>query len=57
MLALLEDIAAQSPKITLSRDGTDARKPSFAIKRAGTDVSVSFAGLPMGHEFTSLILA
>jgi NADH-dependent peroxiredoxin subunit F len=57
MLGLLEDIAAQSPKITLSRDGTDARKPSFAIKRAGTDVSVSFAGLPMGHEFTSLILA
>ncbi|MDI9847258.1 alkyl hydroperoxide reductase subunit F [Rhodoblastus sp. 17X3] len=57
MLALLEDIAAQSPKITLTRNGTDARKPSFAIERAGTDVSVSFAGLPMGHEFTSLILA
>ena len=57
MLALLEDVAAQSPKITLSRDGTDARKPSFAIRRAGTDVAVAFAGLPMGHEFTSLILA
>jgi NADH-dependent peroxiredoxin subunit F len=57
MLTLLEEVAAQSPKISLSRNGTDARKPSFAIRRVGTDVSVAFAGLPMGHEFTSLILA
>jgi NADH-dependent peroxiredoxin subunit F len=57
MLALLEDVAAQSPKITLKSNGTDARKPSFAIRRAGTDVGVAFAGLPMGHEFNSLILA
>ncbi len=33
------------------------RKPSFAIVRAGTDISVRFAGIPMGHEFTSLVLA
>jgi len=57
MWALLEDVAAQSDKISLRRDGADARKPSFAINRVGTDVSVRFAGLPMGHEFTSLILA
>ncbi|WP_298424028.1 alkyl hydroperoxide reductase subunit F [Rhodoblastus sp.] len=57
MLGLLEDVASQSPKITLSRNGAEARKPSFAIKRVGADVSVGFAGLPMGHEFTSLILA
>ncbi len=57
MLALLEDIAANSPKITVSRDGADARKPSFAINRVGSNVSVAFAGLPMGHEFNSLILA
>ncbi len=55
--ALLEDVAAQSNSVTLRTDGVDARIPSFAIQRTGTDVSVSFAGLPMGHEFTSLILA
>src|SRR5690606_39633970 len=53
---LLREIASTSPKISL-RDGDDARKPSFAIVRAGTDVSVRFAGIPMGHEFTSLVLA
>jgi alkyl hydroperoxide reductase subunit F len=53
---LLRDIASTSTKITV-RDGDDARRPSFAIVRAGTDVSVRFAGVPMGHEFTSLVLA
>ncbi|MGN6278742.1 MAG: alkyl hydroperoxide reductase subunit F [Sphingomonas sp.] len=54
---LLAEIAALSDLITVSRDGSDARKPSFEIRRAGTDVAVTFAGLPMGHEFTSLVLA
>ena len=57
MRALLEDIAALSEKISLRTDGSDARKPSFAINRVGSEVGVSFAGLPMGHEFNSLILA
>jgi alkyl hydroperoxide reductase subunit F len=54
---LLQDIASLSDKITYSRRDDDARRPSFAINRAGTDVSVRFAGIPMGHEFTSLVLA
>ena len=54
--ALLRDIASTSDRISM-RDGDDPRKPSFAIVRAGTDVSVRFAGIPMGHEFTSLVLA
>ena len=54
--ALLSDIAALSGRIS-RRNGDDARKPSFAIVRAGTDVSVRFAGIPLGHEFTSLVLA
>jgi alkyl hydroperoxide reductase subunit F len=54
---LLQQIAALSGKITLRRDDSEARKPSFAINRIGTDVGVRFAGLPMGHEFTSLVLA
>jgi len=56
MLGLLEDIASLSDKIALVR-GEDARTPSFAINRAGTDIGVRFAGLPMGHEFNSLVLA
>ncbi|MGL6289743.1 MAG: FAD-dependent oxidoreductase, partial [Silanimonas sp.] len=55
--ALLETIAALSPKITL-RDAADARTPSFAIQRADdARVAVRFAGIPLGHEFTSLVLA
>ena len=55
--ALLGQIAALSDRITLMRRDDDARRPSFAIERPGTDVGVRFAGLPMGHEFTSLVLA
>ena len=58
MQALLGDIAEQSNLITIVERRDDAeRKPSFAIKRKGEDTGVRFAGLPMGHEFTSLILA
>ncbi len=54
---LLDEIAAMSPRITVERSDDDDRRPSFAIVRAGTDVSVRFAGIPLGHEFTSLVLA
>ena len=58
MGALLGDIVSVSGgKVSLRTDGDDARKPSFEIRRTGTDVAVAFAGLPMGHEFTSLVLA
>jgi len=57
MLALLTDIVAQSDKVSLRQDGTDGRKPSFAIAPVGASPRVQFAGLPMGHEFTSLVLA
>ncbi|RZJ84060.1 MAG: alkyl hydroperoxide reductase subunit F, partial [Massilia sp.] len=54
---LLREIAALSAKITVRNDGTNARKPSFSIRRVGTDVGVDFAGIPLGHEFSSLVLA
>ena len=50
----------RSDKITLRTDGNDARKPSFSLQRVGADAQVQslrFAGLPLGHEFTSLVLA
>ena len=57
LLGLLRDIESLSPKVSLRTNGNEARKPSFAITRSGTDVSVRFAGIPLGHEFTSLVLA
>ena len=55
--SLLEEIASLSDKITLRLDGQDARKPSFNLNRIDGDISLTFAGIPMGHEFTSLVLA
>ncbi|WP_409282336.1 alkyl hydroperoxide reductase subunit F [Pseudomonas putida] len=54
---LLVEIASLSNLITFSADGTDARRPSFSLNRPGADISLRFAGIPMGHEFTSLVLA
>ncbi|MBX7459045.1 alkyl hydroperoxide reductase subunit F [Qipengyuania sp. 1NDH17] len=55
---LLEEIAALHDMVSASFDGTDERKPSFVIRRASdAEKWVRFAGLPMGHEFTSLVLA
>ncbi|MTW05522.1 alkyl hydroperoxide reductase subunit F [Pseudoduganella ginsengisoli] len=59
MQALLNDIVVLSDKITLveHKGSAAVRTPSFAITRPGTDIAVTFAGVPMGHEFTSLVLA
>ncbi len=57
MLDLLDQIAACSDLVTVTRMGADPRRPSFAISGAGVDTGVRFAGLPLGHEFTSLVLA
>jgi alkyl hydroperoxide reductase subunit F len=58
MLTLLKDIAALSDKITLTERPADGeRAPSFSLNRTGSDMGIRFAGLPMGHEFTSLVLA
>ena len=54
---LLDEIAELSDEITVRRADDDERRPSFAIARVGTDVEVRFAGIPLGHEFTSLVLA
>jgi len=57
MRGLLTDIAELSDKVSLRENGDSTRRPSFAIGRPGETARISFAGLPMGHEFTSLILA
>ncbi|CAP54716.1 putative alkyl hydroperoxide reductase subunit F [Gluconacetobacter diazotrophicus PA1 5] len=57
MAALLHEIAALSGKIRVSTDGVASRRPSFVIRREDAAGSVAFAAIPMGHEFTSLVLA
>ena len=57
MRELLHTIVGLSDKVTLDTTGTDSRKPSFVIAREGQTRGVRFAGLPLGHEFTSLVLA
>src|SRR3982074_2696817 len=58
VLALLTDIESGWELIKIEVQRNDAEvKPSFALRRPGTESRVRFAGLPMGHEFTSLVLA
>jgi alkyl hydroperoxide reductase subunit F len=57
MRELLTEIAALSDKVSFDESGTDARKPSFVISKEGETRGVRFAAIPMGHEFTSLVLA
>jgi alkyl hydroperoxide reductase subunit F len=57
MRGLLLDIAELSPKVSLRENGTAALRPSFAIGLPGETPRITFAGIPMGHEFTSLVLA
>ncbi|XAH25189.1 alkyl hydroperoxide reductase subunit F [Xylophilus sp. GW821-FHT01B05] len=55
---LLADIVSLTDKITVVERSDDGeRKPSFLITNPGVDTGVRFAGLPLGHEFTSLVLA
>ncbi len=58
MRELLETVAKLSDKITLRTDGQDGRTPSFALQRSsGAPIKLRFAAIPLGHEFTSLVLA
>ncbi len=57
MRSLLEEVAGMSDKISLRLDGNDARRPSFSIRRSGTGMDLRFAAIPLGHEFSSLVLA
>ena len=58
--ALLDDVASASPLVSVQvgdAENASERVPSFAVHRPGEAPRVRFAGLPLGHEFTSLVLA
>lgn len=58
MRDLLTQIIELCPLITLKDDSAaGVPVPSFSVNRAGEDTGIRFAGLPLGHEFTSLVLA
>lgn len=58
MQVLLQEIAGMSERITLiETTDPEERSPSFSISQAEGDEAIRFAGIPMGHEFTSLVLA
>ena len=57
MKTLIEEIVTLNAKVSARFDGNDTRRPSFSISRVGQDMGVRFAAIPMGHEFTSLVLA
>ncbi|WP_078392684.1 alkyl hydroperoxide reductase subunit F [Shouchella patagoniensis] len=56
MVDLLDELTAMTSKITLEKAALP-RTPSFSVNRVGEDTGVTFAGVPLGHEFTSLVLA
>ncbi|WP_027956004.1 alkyl hydroperoxide reductase subunit F [Halobacillus kuroshimensis] len=56
MLALTDELSAMSPKITV-QNTTLKRTPSFSVNRPQEETGITFAGIPLGHEFTSLVLA
>lgn len=56
MLELVNELKAMSPKISVENVQLE-RTPSFSVNRVGEDTGIVFAGVPLGHEFTSLVLA
>lgn len=57
MRELLEAIVPLSDKISLRFDGDASLRPSFGMAAHGETARIHFAGIPMGHEFSSLVLA
>lgn len=56
MLLLVDELATMSSNIKVEKTELE-RTPSFSVNRIGEDTGVTFAGIPLGHEFTSLVLA
>ncbi len=56
MIDLVEELSAMSPRIQMERTKLE-RTPSFSVTRPGEEIGITFAGIPLGHEFTSLVLA
>ncbi len=56
MLALMEELSTMTARIKIEHTQLE-RTPSFSVNRIGEDTGITFAGIPLGHEFTSLVLS
>ena len=56
MLSLMDELSSMSPRIKVEKADLP-RTPSFTVNRPDQDTGITFAGIPLGHEFTSLVLA
>lgn len=56
VLSLVEELATMSKHIQVEKTALE-RTPSFSVNRPNEDTGITFAGVPLGHEFTSLVLA
>ncbi|NLH44735.1 MAG: alkyl hydroperoxide reductase subunit F [Acholeplasmataceae bacterium] len=56
MSEFVRELADLSAKIHVKETAL-ARVPSFSINKVNQDTGITFAGIPLGHEFTSLVLA
>ncbi|MCY1601119.1 alkyl hydroperoxide reductase subunit F [Staphylococcus pettenkoferi] len=54
--ALLDEVSAMSSQIQVE-EASLKRTPSFTVNRPDEDTGITFAGIPMGHEFNSFVLA
>ena len=52
----MDELASMSSRIKVEKTELE-RTPSFSVNRIGEDTGITFAGIPLGHEFTSLVLA
>ncbi len=57
LLTLATEISSLSDQIHLREDNNQPRSPSLSIAQAGETPRITFAGVPLGHEFNSLVLA
>lgn len=56
MLALMKELSSMSSRIKIEHTQLE-RTPSFSVNQIDEDTGITFAGIPLGHEFTSLVLA
>src|SRR5262245_56928382 len=56
MIELMDELVGMTSRIKVEKAEL-SRKPSFSVNRPGEDTGIAFAGIPLGHEFTSLVLA
>ncbi|AZN42570.1 alkyl hydroperoxide reductase subunit F [Paenibacillus albus] len=56
ILELMDELTSMTSRIKVEK-AEFPRTPSFSVNRPNEDTGIAFAGIPLGHEFTSFVLA